>query len=55
MPENVSYGEDYDFLYFPSTDFTGMVVGLGDTITLLNYDSPTTKVYQELVSSSFGE
>jgi len=55
MQKNVSYGEDYDFLYFPSTDFTGMVVGLGDTLTLLNYDSPTTKVYQELVSSSFGE
>jgi len=55
MPKNVSYGEDYDFLYFPSTNFTGMVVGLGDTLTLLNYDSPTTKVYQELVSSSFGE
>ena len=55
MPKNVIYGEDYDFLYFPSADFTGMVVGLGDTITLLNYDSPTTKVYQELVASSFGE
>ena len=55
MPKNVSYGEDYDFLYFPSADFTGMVVGLGDTLTLLNYDSPTTKVYQELVASSFGE
>jgi hypothetical protein len=55
LPKHVSYGEDYDFLYFPSTDFAGMVVGLGDTLTLLNYDSPTTKVYQELVSSSFGE
>ena len=55
MPKNVSYGEDYDFLYFPSTDFTGMVVGIGDTLTLLNYDSATTIVYQELVSSSFGE
>ena len=55
MPNNVSYGEDYNFLYFPSADFTGMVVGLGDTLTLLNYDSPTTKVYQELVASSFGE
>ena len=55
MPKNVSYGEDYDFLYFPSTDFTGLVVGLGDTLTLLNYDTPTTKVYNELVSSSFGE
>jgi len=55
MSKNVSYGEDYDFLYFPSVDFTGMVVGLGDALTLLNYDSPTTKVYQELVASSFGE
>ena len=55
MPNNASYGEDYNFLYFPSAEFTGMVVGLGDTLTLLNYDSPTTKVYQELVASSFGE
>ena len=32
-----------------------MVVGIGDTISLLNDDPPSIEVYAELVSAAFGE
>ena len=55
IPEDKNFGEDYNFLHFPSEDYSNMVVGIGDTVSLLNYDTPSKEVYAELVSSTFGE
>ena len=32
-----------------------MVIGFGDTLSLLNYNKPTVEVYKSLISSDFGE
>ena len=55
MPQNKTFGEDYNFFEFPSIDYPNMVVGIGDTISLLNDDPPSIEVYAELVSAAFGE
>jgi alpha-glucoside transport system substrate-binding protein len=55
FPQSKKFVEDYDFLYFPSQDYSNMVVGIGDTVSLLNYDAPSLEVYAELISASFGQ
>ena len=55
MPQNKTFGEDYNFFEFPSIDYPNMVVGIGDTISLLNDDPSSIEVYAELVSGTFGE
>ncbi len=55
MPQNKSFGEDYDFLKFPSKNYSDMVVGIGDTVSLLNNNSSSIDIYAELVSPTFGE
>jgi len=55
IPQSKNFVEDYDFFYFPSQDYSNMVVGIGDTVSLLNYDAPSLEVYAELISASFGQ
>ena len=55
FPYDKSFGEDYDFFHFPSNEYSEMVVGFGDTLSLLNYDKPTVEIYKYLISSKFGE
>ena len=55
FPSDKNFGEDYDFFNFPSDEYSEMVVGFGDTLSLLNYDKPTVEVYKSLISSDFGE
>ena len=37
MPENKTFGQDYDFFKFPSTKSESSIVGIGDILTVLNY------------------
>ncbi len=55
FPSDKNFGEDYDFFNFPSDEYSEMVIGFGDTLSLLNYDIPTVEVYKSLISSDFGE
>ena len=55
FPSDKNFGEDYDFFIFPSDEYSEMVIGFGDTLSLLNYDKPTVEVYKSLISSDFGE
>ena len=55
FPSEKNFGEDYDFFNFPSEEYSEMVIGFGDTLSLLNYDKPTVEVYKSLISSDFGE
>jgi alpha-glucoside transport system substrate-binding protein len=55
MPQNKTFGEDYNFFKFPSINYSNMVVGIGDTVSLLNDNPSSMEVYAEIVSATFGE
>ena len=55
FPSDKSFGKDYDFFNFPSDEYPDMVVGFGDTLSILNYEEPTVEVYKLLISNEFGE
>lgn len=55
MPQNKTFGEDYNYLKFPSINYSNMVVGIGDTVSLLNDNPSSMEVYAEIVSATFGE
>lgn len=53
MPENKQFKKDYDFFKFPSPH--NSIVGIGDVLTVLNYDEDTKLVFDNLIDESFGE
>ena len=53
MPENKEFKTDYDFFKFPSP--VNSIVGIGDVLTVLNYDKDTKLVFDKLIDESFGE
>ena len=53
MPENKQFKTDYDFFKFPSP--LNSIVGIGDILTVLNYDKDTKLVFDKLIDESFGE
>ena len=53
MPENKKFKTDYDFFKFPSP--FNSIVGIGDVLTVLNYDKDTKLVFDKLIDESFGE
>ena len=53
MPENKQFKTDYDFFKFPSP--LNSIVGIGDVLTVLNYDEDTKLVFNKLINESFGE
>lgn len=55
FPDEYSYGEDYDFMQFPSKDYPGAVVGLGDSLVLLEDNITNIEVYKRLIGKDFGQ
>ena len=53
MPENKQFNKDFDFFKFPSS--LNAIVGIGDVLTVLNYDEDTKLVFDKLIDESFGE
>jgi hypothetical protein len=53
MPEDKQFKTDYDFFKFPSP--LNSIVGIGDVLTVLNYDEDTKVVFNKLIHESFGE
>ena len=53
MPENKQFNKDFDFFKFPSP--LNAIVGIGDVLTVLNYDEDTKLVFDNLIDESFGE
>jgi alpha-glucoside transport system substrate-binding protein len=53
MPENKQFNKDFDFFKFPSP--LNAIVGIGDVLTVLNYDEDTKLVFDKLIDESFGE
>ena len=53
--DEYSFGEDYDFMQFPSTQYPGAVVGIGDSLVLLNKSPDAIGVYKRLIDKNFGE
>ena len=54
FPEQYSFGADYNFFQFPSEDYKGSVVGIGDSLVLLNDDAVVVEVLKRLIRSDFG-
>jgi len=54
FPEQYSFGADYNFFQFPSKDYKGSVVGIGDSLVLLNDDAVVIEVLKRLIRSDFG-
>ena len=55
MPENKTFGQDYDFFKFPSTKSESSIVGIGDILTVLNYSNETEVVFNALINEEFGK
>ena len=53
MPEEKKFETDYDFFKFPSP--FNSIVGIGDVLTVLNYDEDTKLVFDKLIDESFGK
>ena len=53
IPENKQFKTDYDFFKFPSPH--NSIVGIGDILTVLNYDEETKIVFDKLIDESFGK
>ena len=55
MPENKTFGKDYDFFKFPLTKSESSIVGIGDILTVLNYSNETEVVFNALINEEFGK
>ena len=56
MPQDKTFGIDYNFFKFPSTTNSNTsIVGIGDILTVLNHSDPTVKVFNLLIDDSFGK
>jgi len=55
MPDNKTFGQDYDFFKFPSRVNKTSIVGIGDILTVLNYSNETEVVFNALINENFGE
>ena len=53
IPEDKKFKTDYGFFKFPSP--LNSIVGIGDVLTVLNYDEDTKLVFNKLINESFGE
>ena len=53
IPEDKKFKTDYDFFKFPSPH--NSIVGIGDVLTVLNYDEDTKLVFDKLIDESFGK
>ena len=55
MPKDKTFGIDYNFFKFPSTNSNSSIVGIGDILTVLNYSDATVNVFNLLVNENFGK
>ena len=55
FPEDKTYGIDYDFFKFPSLENKNAIVGIGDSLVILNSSEESIKVFNSLISNSFGQ
>ena len=55
FPSDKSYGTDYDFFKFPSTKNRNAMVGLGDSLVILNSSEESIQVFNSLTSNGFGQ
>ena len=53
IPEDKKFKTDYDFFKFPSP--LNSIVGIGDVLTVLNYDEDTKLIFDKLIDESFGK
>ena len=53
MPKDKQFKTDFDFFKFPSP--LTSIVGIGDVLTVLNYDEDTKLVFNKLINEGFGE
>jgi alpha-glucoside transport system substrate-binding protein len=55
FPSDKTYGIDYDFFKFPSTNNRNALVGLGDSLVILNSSEESIEVFNSLTSNGFGQ
>ena len=55
FPSDKTYGIDYDFFKFPSTKNRNAMVGLGDSLVILNSSEESIKVFNSLTNNGFGQ
>ena len=55
FPSDKRYGTDYDFFKFPSTKNRNAMVGLGDSLVILNSSEESIQVFNSLTSNGFGQ
>ena len=55
FPSDKEYGTDYDFFKFPSIENKNAMVGLGDSLVILNSSEDSIKAFNSLTSNSFGQ
>ena len=55
FPSNKSYEYDYDFFKFPSKSNKNAMVGIGDSLVILNESNKSIEVFRSLVDDNFGQ
>ena len=55
FPSNKSYEYDYDFFKFPSKSNKNAMVGIGDSLVILNESNKSMEVFRSLVDDNFGQ
>jgi alpha-glucoside transport system substrate-binding protein len=55
FPKNLEYGEDFDFMKFPSINNKNAMIGIGDILVATNKKDTTVKVLNHLIDENFGK
>lgn len=55
IPDNYIYGEDYGVAKLPYINIENTVVGIGDSIVLVNNNEVSMKVISQILSKDFGQ
>jgi alpha-glucoside transport system substrate-binding protein len=55
IPEEYKYKEDFGVIKLPSITFQDSIVGIGDTLVLIENNQDSVKTLQALLSKNFGE
>ena len=55
FPPDKSYGDDFDFFKFPSKSNKNAMVGIGDSLVILNTSNKSLDVFRALVDGNFGQ
>ena len=55
FPSDKSYEDDFDFFKFPSESNKEAMVGIGDSLVILNQSNKSLEVFRALVDDNFGQ